>query len=157
MAWFLLPILSCFSQVYRCSKEFAREPTVSSIYVESFTDKYLPEVVSLKESSLILHLCTNTNKPRHSDLLQITICPPSNWEQMLKSNELRKHNLVYPRDFLGVQRGGDLDKKVFNWRSRNGTLSAEDVQDLVLCNFLDIFSSSIFCLIFQFKRIDNYL
>jgi len=31
-------------QFYRCTEEFQREPTVSSIYVESFTDKHLPQV-----------------------------------------------------------------------------------------------------------------
>ena len=37
--------ISNFVQFYRCSEEFQREPTVSSVYVESFTDKYLPQVI----------------------------------------------------------------------------------------------------------------
>ena len=66
---------------------------------------------------------------------QITICPPSKLtkvEEMVKSEELRKHDWVYERDFLGVHHGANFDKRIFNWKSRNGTLSAEDVQDLVL-------------------------
>ena len=53
---------------------------------------------------------------------------------MLKSEELQKHDLLYGRDFLGIQRGGNIDERVYNWKSRNGTLSAEDVQDLVVSN-----------------------
>ena len=70
---------------------------------------------------------------------------------MLKSEELGKHDLVYSRDFLGIQRGaGYVDERIFTWKSRNGTLSAEDVQDLVECNDVQYF-------FFNFKLIDNYL
>ena len=83
--------------------------------------------------------------------LQITICPPLKSDEMLKSEELGKHDLVYGRDFLGIQRGaGYVDERIFTWKSRNGTLSAEDVQDLVLCNDVQYF-------FFNLKLIDNYI
>lgn len=110
--WLLLCLSLMAWQFYRCSEEFQREPTVSSVYVESFTDKYLP---------------------------QITICPPLNLDEMLKKEELGKHDLVYGRDFLGIQRGaGYVDERIFTWKSRNGTLSAEDVQDLVSWKIEDL-------------------
>ena len=52
---------------------------------------------------------------------------------MVKSKELQKHDMVYMRDFLGIQRGSN-NERIYNWKSRNGTLSAEDVQDLVELN-----------------------
>ena len=56
---------------------------------------------------------------------------------MVRSEELEKQKLVYIRDFLGVQR--DNNERVFNWKSQNGSLSAEEVQHLVKTISISIF------------------
>ena len=72
---------------------------------------------------------------------------------MLKSEELQKHDMVYGRDFLGIQRGDNINERIYNWKSRNGTLSAEDVQDLVVSNdFLNI-SNQYFVIFFTLKSL----
>ena len=72
-------------------------------------------------------------------------------EWILKSEELQKHKLDYARDILGFQRSGN--ERIYNWKSRNGTLSAEDVQDLVVSNdFLNI-SNRYFVIFFTLKSL----
>ena len=40
-------------QFYRCSKSFVDQPTVSSVFVESFSEKHLPQVFFTKINQII--------------------------------------------------------------------------------------------------------